>query len=146
MQRDEEEAAKVYEDFVKDFGDGNEDTTKTGFVRGGVIEPGKRNDSGPPPSKRGRHYVPSYVPPGMATALDTNKGEEEEEVITFDDFILPVLYLILFFSRNEISFPLMKNILIFNIRYLQILSSLYSLKCHRAAKASYDPSTSCSKT
>ena len=39
MQRDDEEAAKVYEEFVKDFGGGDDEPGKKVFVRGGVIQP-----------------------------------------------------------------------------------------------------------
>lgn len=74
MQRDDEEAAKVYEEFVKDFGGAdNEDPGKKAFVRGGVIQPGQqsssssRKDANPtnaepePPEKQ--KYVPPLAPP-----------------------------------------------------------------------------------
>jgi U2-associated protein SR140 len=107
LQRDDAEAAKVYEDFVKEFGgdDGEGDTPsrqRNGhgappeprpFIRGGTIRPGQPPAAAPPPPsqavasepasatpaarKPGGRYVPSFMPPGMAAALG-DKDEAEE--------------------------------------------------------------------
>lgn len=45
MQREEEEAAKLYEDFVESFGDKDEESGKS-FVRGETIQPGSQQSSG----------------------------------------------------------------------------------------------------
>ena len=87
MQRDDEEAAKVYEEFVKDFGGGDDEPGKKVFVRGGVIQPGQSGSataahgsaSADKPALGGkRHYVPSFVPPPMADASAEKKDDAEE--------------------------------------------------------------------
>ena len=45
LQREQEEAAKLYEDFVESFGDKEEDGSKS-FVKGEVIQPGTSHSSG----------------------------------------------------------------------------------------------------
>lgn len=48
MQREEEEAAKIYESFVESFGEKPEDigTAPKSFVRGGTIQPGSAAKDG----------------------------------------------------------------------------------------------------
>ncbi len=45
LQREEEEAAKLYEDFVESFGDKDEETGKS-FVQGETIQPGSSQTAG----------------------------------------------------------------------------------------------------
>jgi U2-associated protein SR140 len=101
-QRDDEEAAKVYEEFVKEFaGDdaeaGGPSSQAPGgsrpFVSGGVVRPGQgpaaaspaSNGSEPAGRKPGGRYVPSFMPPGMAAAMDKKEGgdgaKKEEEPV-----------------------------------------------------------------
>ena len=56
-QREEEEAAKLYEDFVESFGDKDEESGKS-FVQGDTIQPG----SAPSLSKRFLGSIKTYVP------------------------------------------------------------------------------------
>ena len=73
----------MYEEFVKDFA-ADDGSVKT-FVRGGTIDPGKSSGSAQgagagPPGRRStsRHYVPSFIPPGMAAAMRGDKAKSEE--------------------------------------------------------------------
>lgn len=99
LQRDEEEAAKVYEDFVKEFGGDGPESSGDGdgrgrgrgpappaaFVRGGTVRPGQPPPEAPPPGasggaappgrKPGGRYVPSFMPPGMAAAMEKAEGK-----------------------------------------------------------------------
>lgn len=78
MQRDEEEAARVYEEFVKDFGGGR--PSGTGFVRGGVIQPGSRGDASASGSRQEKKvYMPSLHGPGIAGVFGDSKEEADDE-------------------------------------------------------------------
>ncbi|EFN54773.1 hypothetical protein CHLNCDRAFT_134708 [Chlorella variabilis] len=104
FQRDDAEAAKVYEEFVKEFAgdDGggpapSQDRGEGGprgpnsFIRGGTIQSGQRPSTGPavpaadgggggPPGRKpGGRYVPSFMPPGMAAAVGKEGKEEAGE-------------------------------------------------------------------
>ncbi|KAF8062719.1 RRC1 [Scenedesmus sp. PABB004] len=69
-RRADEEAAKVYEEFVESFkADEPDDRRGSGagvkaFVRGGVVTPGSRPQEAPAGAKGGK-YVPSFVPPAL---------------------------------------------------------------------------------
>ncbi len=102
LQRDEEEAAKVYEDFVKEFGGDGPEPPQPGagrgrgsgplppaaFVRGGTVRPGQPPPDAPPPitggpaappgRKPGGRYIPSFMPPGMAAAMEKADGKGGE--------------------------------------------------------------------
>ncbi|KAG8381938.1 hypothetical protein BUALT_Bualt05G0024700 [Buddleja alternifolia] len=78
--RAEDETARLYQEFVESF---QGDTGSKAFVRGGTINPGERpkNDSeggnskdGGSGIKKGSRYVPSFIPPPMAT-----RGKEYEK-------------------------------------------------------------------
>ncbi len=85
-QRDDAEAAKVYEEFVKEFagdeaaaaaprgGRGGRGGPPAAFVRGGTQRPGQPalapSPGGPPSKARSGPYVPSFMPPGMAAAME----------------------------------------------------------------------------
>ncbi|KAL4450080.1 hypothetical protein ABPG77_010749 [Micractinium sp. CCAP 211/92] len=101
-RRDEEEAAKVYEDFVKEFGGDGPEPPRPGagrgrgsgplppaaFVRGGTVRPGQPPPDAPPPitggpaappgRKPGGRYIPSFMPPGMAAAMEKADGKGGE--------------------------------------------------------------------
>ncbi|KFM28327.1 U2 snRNP-associated SURP motif-containing protein [Auxenochlorella protothecoides] len=77
-KRDEEEAARVYEEFVKDFGGGR--PSGTGFVRGGVIQPGSRGDASASGSRQEKKlYMPSLHGPGIAGVFGDSKEEADDE-------------------------------------------------------------------
>ncbi|KAI3468360.1 hypothetical protein Pfo_025023 [Paulownia fortunei] len=78
----EDETARLYQEFVESFQADNTPGSKT-FVRGGTINPNEKvkNDSEGGNSKdegsglkKGSRYVPSFIPPPMAT-----KGKEYEK-------------------------------------------------------------------
>eukprot|EP00249_Psilotum_nudum_P024568 c29224_g1_i6 orf=624-3824(-) len=84
-KRADEEAARLYEEFVESF---KVDDIPGGraFVRGGTIDPNERLKSqegtgskeGSSGSKKpGSRYVPSFIPPGLAAIV--NKGKELEK-------------------------------------------------------------------
>lgn len=105
LQRLEEEAAQVYEEFVAAFnGDSPQVGTKA-FVRGGVVEPGSRPSAEPTGTSRtravaarvsrltlsvggaatgdkklGTRYVPSFIPPSLAGP----SRREEKPASVFD--------------------------------------------------------------
>nr|XP_029122686.1 protein RRC1 isoform X2 [Elaeis guineensis] len=84
-KREEDEAARVYAEFLESF---NADSTpgSKAFVRGGVIDPneklkadsegGKSKDGASVP-KKGSRYVPSFLPPA-SQGRDADKKEEEK--------------------------------------------------------------------
>ncbi len=91
LQRDEEEAAKVYEEFVKDFGGAdNDDPGKKAFVRGGVIQPGQpttvnnEGGGGGGSSVEKREYVPPLAPPPprdtkkIAAAFEDDDDDDDD--------------------------------------------------------------------
>ncbi|PRW57019.1 U2 snRNP-associated SURP motif-containing -like isoform X1 [Chlorella sorokiniana] len=86
-RRDDAEAAKVYEEFVKEFaGDDDAPAPPLGgrggrgggppaaFVRGGTQRPGQPalapSPGGPPGKAKSGPYIPSFMPPGMAAAME----------------------------------------------------------------------------
>lgn len=85
MQRDEEETAKLYEEFQSEFaGDGEGSRAPKAFVRGGTILPGKSaaHASSSRSGKGGKAYVPSFIPPGMQAALlDKEKPQQKDEEV-----------------------------------------------------------------
>ena len=107
LQRDDEEAAKVYEEFVKDFGGDDDEPEKKGFVSGGVIQPGQTpgstnagSGSADKPAFGGRrHYVPPYVPPPK----DEPPGDTAEQVRFYSNFayfFFPTIFKFLKFSLS----------------------------------------------
>ncbi|GFQ04364.1 U2 snrnp-associated surp motif-containing protein [Phtheirospermum japonicum] len=81
-KRAEDETARLYQEFVESFQADNTPGSKA-FVRGGLINPNEKlkNDSEGGNSKdegsglkKGSRYVPSFIPPPMAT-----KGKEYEK-------------------------------------------------------------------
>lgn len=77
--RDAEEAAKVYEEFVKDFGDaGSEPGTKT-FVRGGVMQPGHQPQGLPSNQQEKQHYTPTFMPPAKRSKPNPKLNLDEED-------------------------------------------------------------------
>ncbi|KAK3147370.1 hypothetical protein QOZ80_3BG0281550 [Eleusine coracana subsp. coracana] len=82
-KREEDEAARVYAEFVESFKGDTSSAAK--FVRGGVIDPnaklktdtegGKSKDGGSVP-KKGSRYVPSFLPPSFAKEPEKKKEEE----------------------------------------------------------------------
>ncbi|XP_008793637.4 protein RRC1-like isoform X2 [Phoenix dactylifera] len=85
-KREDDEAARVYAEFVESF---KADSTlgSKAFVRGGVIDPneklkadsegGKSKDGASVP-KKGSRYVPSFLPPA-SQGRDAEKKKEEEK-------------------------------------------------------------------
>ena len=96
LQKADEEAAKLYEDFVESFAEDPAEKGPKAFVRGEVIQPGQRpSDSGSlaagcrhrnydfdanlckcklsvcagEPSRRPGKYVPKFLPPSMVAAM-----------------------------------------------------------------------------
>ncbi|CAM0956389.1 unnamed protein product [Alopecurus aequalis] len=82
-KREEDEAARVYAEFVESFK--GESTSGSKFVRGGVIDPnaklradsegGKSKDGGSFP-KKGSRYVPSFLPPSFGRESEKKKEDE----------------------------------------------------------------------
>ncbi|KQJ97564.1 protein RRC1 [Brachypodium distachyon] len=82
-KREEDEAARVYAEFVESFK--GESTSGSKFVRGGVIDPnakmrtdsegGKSKDGGSVP-KKGSRYVPSFLPPSFGREPEKKKEDE----------------------------------------------------------------------
>lgn len=86
-KRAEDETARLYQEFVESFQVDDVPGSKA-FVRGGVINPneklkndsegGNSNDEGSG-LKKGSRYVPSFIPPPMATkSRDYEKKKEEK--------------------------------------------------------------------
>lgn len=86
-KRAEDETARLYAEFVESFQDDSVPGSKT-FVRGGTINPndkvktdseGGNSKDGVSGSKKGSRYVPSFLPPPMATkGKDYEKKKEDE--------------------------------------------------------------------
>ncbi|CAH2044389.1 unnamed protein product [Thlaspi arvense] len=81
----EDETARLYQEFVESFQGDN--STKT-FVRGGTINPGdkpkvdsegEKSKDGGSVSKKGSRYVPSFLPPPMASKGKEPEKKREEE-------------------------------------------------------------------
>ncbi|CAH9110859.1 unnamed protein product [Cuscuta europaea] len=86
-KRAEDETARLYQEFVESF-QGDDVPGSKAFVRGGVINPNEKlkndseggisNDEGSG-LKKGSRYVPSFIPPPMATkGRDYEKKKEEK--------------------------------------------------------------------
>ncbi|KAL0297371.1 UNVERIFIED_CONTAM: protein RRC1 [Sesamum radiatum] len=90
FQRAEDETARLYQEFLESFQADNTPGSKA-FVRGGTINPNEKlkNDSEGGNSKdegsglkKGSRYVPSFIPPPMATKgreYDKKKEEKPKE-------------------------------------------------------------------
>lgn len=86
-KRAEDETARLYAEFVESFQDDSVPGSKP-FVRGGTINPndklktdseGGNSKDGVSGSKKGSRYVPSFLPPPMATkGKDYDKKKEDE--------------------------------------------------------------------
>ncbi|KAJ4798388.1 RNA recognition motif-containing family protein [Rhynchospora pubera] len=86
-KREEDEAARVYAEFVESFKSESTPGSKA-FVRGGFIDPNKKheNDSqgsqskeGMSLSKKGSRYVPSFLPPSSQPKEPERKQRDEEK-------------------------------------------------------------------
>ncbi|WOK95045.1 protein RRC1 [Canna indica] len=84
-KREEDEAARVYAEFVESFKSDSTPGSKT-FVRGGVIDPndrlkagseGGKSKDGVSVPKRGSRYVPSFLPP-PSQGRELEKKDEEK--------------------------------------------------------------------
>ncbi|VVB13989.1 unnamed protein product [Arabis nemorensis] len=85
MQRAEDETARLYQEFVESF---EGDSAAKTFVRGGTINP---NDKSKPDSegeksrdlgsisKKGSRYVPSFLPPSLASKNKEPENKREEK-------------------------------------------------------------------
>ncbi|KAJ4707756.1 U2 snRNP-associated SURP motif-containing protein isoform X2 [Melia azedarach] len=85
-KRAEDETARLYAEFVESFqGDGTPGS-KT-FVRGGMINPnerlkdseGEKSKDGVSVPKKGSRYVPSFIPPPLASKGKDSERKKEEE-------------------------------------------------------------------
>ncbi|KAJ9549654.1 hypothetical protein OSB04_022197 [Centaurea solstitialis] len=85
-KRAEDETARLYAEFVESFQGDNAPGSKA-FVRGGTINPGEKAKSNleggnskdvVSGSKKGSRYVPSFIPPPMATKGKEYEKKEEE--------------------------------------------------------------------
>ncbi|KAA0064881.1 protein RRC1-like isoform X1 [Cucumis melo var. makuwa] len=81
-KREEDETARLYAEFVESFQGDNAPGSKT-FVRGGTINPneklkseseGEKSKDGVSVPKKGSRYVPSFIPPPLAS-----KGKESDK-------------------------------------------------------------------
>eukprot|EP01018_Ginkgo_biloba_P033999 Gb_18824 [translate_table: standard] len=90
-KRADEEAARLYEEFVESFKADDVPGGKA-FVRGGTINPDERGKTenegisskdGASGTKKGSRYIPSFIPPGLAATnnkqKDAEKKKEEEK-------------------------------------------------------------------
>ncbi|OVA06561.1 SWAP/Surp [Macleaya cordata] len=86
-KRAEDETARLYAEFLESFQSDNTPGSKT-FVRGGTINPNEkaRTDSeggtsrdGASVPKKGSRYVPSFIPPPLATRGREPERKEEEK-------------------------------------------------------------------
>ncbi|XXG52616.1 hypothetical protein AAC387_Pa03g0896 [Persea americana] len=86
-KRAEDETARLYAEFVESFQGDNAPGSKA-FVRGGTINPNERvktdseggnSKDGASVPKKGSRYVPSFLPPPLATkGKDSEKKKDEE--------------------------------------------------------------------
>ncbi|XP_022729217.1 protein RRC1-like isoform X2 [Durio zibethinus] len=86
-KRAEDETARLYEEFVASF-QGDHTPGSKAFVRGGTINPNERlksNSEGEKSKdevsvpKKGSRYVPSFIPPPLATKGKESEKKKEEE-------------------------------------------------------------------
>ncbi|KAL7150663.1 hypothetical protein ABFS83_05G129400 [Erythranthe nasuta] len=86
-KRAEDETARLYQEFLESFQSDDAPGSKA-FVRGGTINPNDRvkNDAegGNPKDegsgiKKGSRYVPSFIPPSMATKVKEHEKKKEEK-------------------------------------------------------------------
>ncbi|XP_022638607.1 protein RRC1 isoform X4 [Vigna radiata var. radiata] len=86
-KRAEDETARLYAEFVESFQGDTTPGSKT-FVRGGTINPndrfkddteGEKSKDGVSVPKKGSRYVPSFIPPPMATKGKESERKKEEE-------------------------------------------------------------------
>uniref|UniRef100_A0A1D1YSZ1 U2 snRNP-associated SURP motif-containing protein n=2 Tax=Anthurium amnicola TaxID=1678845 RepID=A0A1D1YSZ1_9ARAE len=86
-KRDEEENARLYQEFVESFQGDNAPGSKT-FVRGGTINPNEKHKSdseggnskdGVSVPKKGSRYVPSFIPPPLASKVREPEKKKEDE-------------------------------------------------------------------
>ncbi|KAG5225177.1 RNA recognition motif-containing family protein [Salix suchowensis] len=86
-KRAEDETARLYAEFVESFQGDNAPGSKT-FVRGGTINPneklksdskGEKSKDGVSVPKKGSRYVPSFIPPPMASKGKEPEKKREEE-------------------------------------------------------------------
>ncbi|WJX93373.1 Protein rrc1 [Trifolium repens] len=86
-KRAEDETARLYAEFVESFQGDNAPGSKT-FVRGGTINPndklkddseGEKSKDGVSGPKKGSRYVPSFIPPPLATKGKEPERKKEEE-------------------------------------------------------------------
>ncbi|XP_072969346.1 protein RRC1-like [Typha angustifolia] len=85
-KREEDEAARVYAEFVESF-KGDSTPGSKAFVRGGVIDPneklkanleGGKSKDGVSVPKKGSRYVPSFLPPASQGREPEKKKEDEK--------------------------------------------------------------------
>ncbi|XP_027917349.1 protein RRC1 isoform X1 [Vigna unguiculata] len=86
-KRAEDETARLYAEFVESFQGDTTPGSKT-FVRGGTINPndrfkddseGEKSKDGVSVPKKGSRYVPSFIPPPIATKGKESERKKEEE-------------------------------------------------------------------
>ncbi|KAJ6329894.1 hypothetical protein OIU76_008674 [Salix suchowensis] len=86
-KRAEDETARLYAEFVESFQGDHAPGSKT-FVRGGTINPneklksdaeGEKSKDGVSVPKKGSRYVPSFIPPPMASKGKEPERKREEE-------------------------------------------------------------------
>ncbi|KAM0029780.1 putative RNA recognition motif domain, CID domain, mRNA splicing factor Cwf21 [Helianthus debilis subsp. tardiflorus] len=82
-KRAEDETARLYAEFLESFQ--GDDSGLKAFVRGGTVNPNDKvksdtggNSKDVSGSKKGSRYVPSFIPPPMATKGKEEKQKEEE--------------------------------------------------------------------
>ncbi|EFJ48766.1 hypothetical protein VOLCADRAFT_104604 [Volvox carteri f. nagariensis] len=83
----DEEAARVYEEFVESFKTEDEPAKRggTGFVRGGTVLPGSKPTEAPIglSSKKSTKYVPSFLPPSALDAPPKPKAFDDADESVF---------------------------------------------------------------
>ncbi|KAM6553946.1 hypothetical protein CsatB_014708 [Cannabis sativa] len=86
-KRAEDETARLYAEFVESF-QGDTTPGSKAFVRGGLINPndkvkadneGEKSKDGVSGPKKGSRYVPSFIPPPMASKGKESEKKKEEE-------------------------------------------------------------------
>ncbi|KAK1276865.1 hypothetical protein QJS04_geneDACA003889 [Acorus gramineus] len=87
-KREEDETAQLYAEFVESF-QGDDKPGSKAFVRGGLINPNERpkadseggnSKDGVSVPKKGTRYVPSFIPPPLASkGREPDKKKEEEK-------------------------------------------------------------------
>eukprot|EP00798_Chlamydomonas_sp_ICE-L_P032267 gene32267-16833_t len=86
FQKADEEAAKVYEDFVESFKSEEAPMSRGGgppvkaFLRGGIVQPGQSDTGGSgSTAKKSQKYVPSFLPPSMTGAKKPSIFDDDDE-------------------------------------------------------------------